>query len=142
MARGRPSAWVFVLAPTAREPLESGPRATTMAAGLGRRGQRRLRLADRLSPSPVAPLAGGQRGVLPPEVASPVVRLACERPDPRGRRLAPWDGPARARPLLAAGIVAAISAAPVRRLLAAPQRQPGRQQVWRSPKPPRDAAFD
>ena len=64
MARGRPSAWVFVLAPTAREPLESGPRAPTMAAGLVRRGQRRLRLADRLSPSHVAPLVGGQRGVV------------------------------------------------------------------------------
>jgi len=77
----------------------------------------------------------------PPEVALHVVRLACERPDLLGRSLSPWDGPELARQLIAAGIVANISAATVRRMLAAPQLNPWRQPVWLSPQPPRDAAF-
>jgi len=62
--------------------------------------------------------------VFPPEVAIPVVRLACERPDALGRRLSPWECTELARPLIAEGIVEEISTATVRRILAAPQLTP------------------
>jgi hypothetical protein len=68
-----------------------------------------------------------------------VVRLACERPDLRGRRLAPWDGHALARQLLAEGIVEDISASTLRRMLAVHQLKPWRHPLWLHPKPPRDA---
>jgi hypothetical protein len=71
----------------------------------------------------------------------PSVRLACDRPDTMGRRLSPWDCQELARQLMAEGLGAAISAATVRRILAAPQLKPWRQPVWLSPQPPRDAAF-
>jgi hypothetical protein len=70
-----------------------------------------------------------------------VVRLACERPDTLGRSLSPWDGEELARPLMAEALVADISAATVRRMLAAHQLKPWRQHVWLYPTPPRDAAF-
>jgi hypothetical protein len=88
------------------------------------------------------PLAAVPRAVVPPEVAIHIVRLACERPDLLGRSLSPWDGTELARQLIAEGIVANISAATVRRILAAHQLKPWRQHVWLYPKPPRDAAFD
>jgi transposase len=68
------------------------------------------------------------------------VRLACERPDPLGRSLSQWDCTELARQLIAEGIVADISAATVRRGLAAPQLKPWRQHVWLYPKQPWDAA--
>jgi DDE superfamily endonuclease len=89
----------------------------------------------------LTPLAVGPRGVFPPEVAIHVVRLACERPDPLGRSLSQWDCPELARQLIAEGIVEEISAATVRRILAAHQLKPWRQHVWLYPKHPRDAAF-
>jgi hypothetical protein len=87
------------------------------------------------------PLAVGPRAVFPPEVAIHVVRLACERPDALGRSLSQWDCTELARQLIATGIVEDISAATVRRILAAHQLKPWRQHVWLYPKPPRDAAF-
>ncbi len=83
----------------------------------------------------------GPRAVFPPEVAIHVVRLACERPDLLGRSLSPWDCPELARHLIAEGIVEEISAATVRRILAAHHLKPWRQHVWLYPKQPRDAAF-
>jgi hypothetical protein len=71
-----------------------------------------------------------------------VVRLACERPDPLGRRWSQGDGSALARQLIAEGSVADISAATVRRILAAHPLKPWRQHVWLYPKPPWDAACD
>ena len=71
----------------------------------------------------------------------PVVRLACERPDLRGRRLSPWDGTELACQLIAEGIVTEISAATVRRILATHHLKPWRQHVWLYPKQPRDTAF-
>jgi transposase len=70
-----------------------------------------------------------------------VVRLACERPDLVGRSLSQWDCAELARELIAEGIVEDISAATVRRILAAHQLKPWRQHVWLYPKQPRDAAF-
>jgi hypothetical protein len=87
-------------------------------------------------------LAVAPRAVFPPAVAMHVVRLACERPDRCGRRLSHWDGAALARPRVEAGRVAARSAATRRRILAAPPRQPWRQQLWRYPKHPRAADCD
>jgi len=86
-------------------------------------------------------LAVAPRAVFPPEVAIPVVRLACERPDRFGRRLSPWDGADLARQLSADGLVADISAATVRRILAAYQLKPWRHHLWLYPKHPRDAAL-
>jgi DDE superfamily endonuclease len=86
------------------------------------------------------PLAAGPRVVFPPEVAIHVVRLACERPDPLGRSLSQWDCTELARQLIAEGLVEEISAATVRRILAAHQLKPWRQHVWLYPKQPRDAA--
>jgi hypothetical protein len=54
MARGRKTSLVIVLSPQERETLERWQRATTMAAGLARRGRMILLLAERYSPSQVA----------------------------------------------------------------------------------------
>jgi transposase len=70
-----------------------------------------------------------------------VVRLACERPDMQGRSLSQWDCAELARQLMAEGIVEEISAATVRRMLAAHQLNPWRHHVWLHPQQPRDAAF-
>jgi hypothetical protein len=70
-----------------------------------------------------------------------VVRLACARPDMRGRSLSPWDCTELARQLIAEGIVEEISPATVRRILAAHQLKPWRQHVWLYPKQPREATF-
>ena len=70
-----------------------------------------------------------------------MVRLACERPDGLDRRFSPWDGAALARPLVADGLVVAISAATMRRIVAAHQLQPWRHHLWLSPKHPRDAGL-
>jgi hypothetical protein len=67
--------------------------------------------------------------------------IACERPDPLGRSLSQWDCTELARQLMADGIVDDISAATVRRMLAAHQLTPWRQHVWLFPMQPGDAAF-
>jgi hypothetical protein len=85
------------------------------------------------------PLAAAPRAFFPPAGAIHVGRLACERPDLRGRRLSPWDGHELARQLIAEGIVEAISASTVRRMLAVHPLTPWRQHRWLHPKPPRDA---
>jgi transposase len=87
------------------------------------------------------PRAAGPKAVFPPEVALHVVRLACERPDPLGRSLSQWDCTELARQLIAEGLVEEISAATVRRILAAHQLKPWRQHVWLYPKQSRDTAF-
>lgn len=81
------------------------------------------------------------RAVFPPEVAIHVVRLACERPDRFGRSLSQWACAELARQLIADGLVADISAATVRRILAAHQLKPWRHHLWLYPKHPRDAGF-
>ncbi len=69
----------------------------------------------------------------------PVGRLACERPDTLGRSLSPWDCEELARQRIAEGLVEDISAATVRRILAAHHLKPWRQPVWLPPTQPRDA---
>jgi transposase len=89
----------------------------------------------------LTPLAVAPRAVFPPAVAIHVVRRACERPDLFGRRLSQGDCAELARQLIADGLVADISAATIRRSLAAHQLQPWRHHLWLYPKYPRDAEF-
>lgn len=70
-----------------------------------------------------------------------VVKRACERPEDRGRSLAQWDSAEIARSLEEDGVVTAISAETLRRILAHHRLKPWRKHAWLSAKVPRDAAF-
>ena len=70
-----------------------------------------------------------------------MVKMACERPDDRGRSLSTWDCREMARQLVAEGVVATISPETVRRILEHHHLKPWRHHLWLSPKGPRDAAF-
>jgi transposase len=74
-------------------------------------------------------------------VALHVVKIACERPDDRNRSLSQWDCAEIARTLVAEGLVDAISAETVRRILSQHKLKPWRHHLWLSAKKPRDAAF-
>ncbi len=82
-----------------------------------------------------------QARLFPPEVAVHAVKMACERPDERGRSLCQGDGAERARPLVAEGLVDGISDETVRRILAHHKLTPWRHHLWLSPNVPRDARF-
>ena len=77
----------------------------------------------------------------PPEVALHLVKMACERPDDRGRSLSFWDCREMARRLVAEGVVPSISPDTVRRVLEHHHLKPWRHHLWLSPKVPRDEAF-
>lgn len=77
----------------------------------------------------------------PPEVAIHLVRLACERPDERGRSLSQWDSVELAKKLIDDGTVAFISPSTVWRILAHHKLKPWRTHYWLNPKAPRDAEF-
>jgi transposase len=77
----------------------------------------------------------------PPEVALHLVKIACELPDTLGRSLSRWDCVELARQLERDGIVAAVSADTVWRILNNHQRKPWRQHLWWSPQVPRDEAL-
>ena len=85
--------------------------------------------------------AGDGSLFFPPEVAVPLVKLACERPELRGRSLSQWDCEELARQLVAEGIVPSISAQTVRRILAHHKLKPWRHHMWLGARHPRDAAF-
>ncbi len=70
-----------------------------------------------------------------------VVKIACERPELRGRSLSTWDCTEIARELIRSGVVATISPQTVQRILAHHKLKPWRTHLWLSPKAPRDAAF-
>ena len=70
------------------------------------------------------------------------MQRVCALPDQAGRSLALWDCRELARQLVADGVVAAISAETVRRLLERLDLRPWRYHYWLTPKAPRDAAFD
>jgi DDE superfamily endonuclease len=74
-------------------------------------------------------------------VALHTVDLACRLPEPAGRPVNQWDCTELARQLVADGVVAAISAATVRRILARGRLRPWRSHLWRYPRRPRDATF-
>jgi transposase len=91
--------------------------------------------ASAIGPDPAASRS------FPPEVALHLVKMACERPDDRGRSLAFWDCREMARQLVTEGIVSSISPETVRRTLEHHHLKPWRQHLWLSPGVPRDAAF-
>lgn len=92
-------------------------------------------------PASTTDLDPAARRSFPPAVALHLVKMACERPDDRGRSLALWDCREMARQLVAEAIVPSISADTVRRILEHHHLKPWRQHLWLSPKVPRDAAF-
>jgi transposase len=81
------------------------------------------------------------RRSFPPAVALHLVKMACERPDERGRSLSFWDSREMARQLVTEGVVTSISPDTVRRILEHHHLKPWRYHLWLSPKVPRDAAF-
>lgn len=70
-----------------------------------------------------------------------VVKIACERPDLRGRSLSTWDCTEIARELERTKVVVSISAQTVQRILDHHKLKPWRTHLWLSPKVERDAAF-
>ncbi len=69
------------------------------------------------------------------------MKLACERPDDRGRSLSQWDCPELARKLKADGVVQTISPETVGRILRSHKLKPWRHHLWLSAKVPRDDHF-
>src|SRR5207245_4560969 len=78
----------------------------------------------------------GRAPVFSPEVALYIVKLACERPDDRGRSLSHWDCPELAHKLKADGIVQSISPETVGRILRSHKLKPWRHHLWLSAKVP------
>jgi transposase len=74
-------------------------------------------------------------------VALHAVKVACERPDLKGRSLSQWDCTEVARELVRDGVVPGISVGSVRQILLNHRLKPWRHQMWLSPKVPRDEAF-
>lgn len=70
-----------------------------------------------------------------------LVKMACERPDKRGRSLSQWDSAELARQLVTEGLTDHISPSTVWRILNAHQLKPWRHHMWLSPKTPRDDVF-
>lgn len=70
-----------------------------------------------------------------------MVKMACERPDTRGRSLSQWDCRELARTLVDEAVVLAISTETVRRILDHHALKPWRHHLWLSPQVPRAAAF-
>lgn len=77
----------------------------------------------------------------PPEVATHLVKLACELPDKAGRSLSLWTCAELARTLRKEKIVEDISPQTVQRILLSHKLKPWRVHHWLSPKVPRDEAF-
>jgi hypothetical protein len=157
MARGRTSSLRIVLSAEARPTLAHWQRSTTLAARLVRRGKRLLLVAVGHAHSDVAPgcwrpthpradrgqMVSGPAAGWPhrrswprcPGRGSPrrspstCYAWPVNAPDRLGRRLSQWDGAARARQLVADRIVAELSAATGRRILAGPQLTPWRHHL-------------
>src|SRR5215211_5572231 len=86
-------------------------------------------------------LAAAGRRVFPPEVATHLVKLACELPDEQRRSLSLWTCAELARTLRDTKVVETILPQSVQRILAANRLKPWRVHHWLSPKTPRDEAF-
>jgi transposase len=70
-----------------------------------------------------------------------VVKIACERPELRGRSLSTWDCQEIAKELVRTSVVRSISATSVRRILEHHRLKPWRTHMWLNTNAPRDAAF-
>jgi transposase len=85
--------------------------------------------------------APAARRFFPPEVATQLVKMACESPDTRGASLSQWDCAELAKKLVAEGIVKSISRQSVWRILHSFKLKPWRHHMWLSLKVPHDEAF-
>jgi hypothetical protein len=83
----------------------------------------------------------GDLPAFPPEVATHLVKLACELPDAVDRSLSLWTCAELARALSRDGIVDKISPQSVQRILNSYKLKPWRVHHWLSPKTPRDEVF-
>jgi len=115
--------------PPDRSPCASGTFASGPHGSFGRVLQ-----GSTMPPAPAA------RRSFPPEVAVPLVKIACELPDPLGRSLSQWDGVEVGRQLAAEGVVESISPQTVARVLKNHRLKPWRRPLWRSGDVPRAAA--
>jgi len=70
-----------------------------------------------------------------------LVRLACQLPEERRRSLSHWTCSELAREVVRSGLVEAISAQTVQRILQHHRLKPWRKQYWLRNKAPRDAEF-
>lgn len=86
-------------------------------------------------------LAAADRRVFPPEVATHLVKLACELPDEQRRSLSLWTCAELAHTLRDTKVVETISPQSVQRILAANRLKPWRVHHWLSSKTPRDEVF-
>src|SRR5829696_8598708 len=86
-------------------------------------------------------LEAGAQPVFPPQVATYLVKLACELPDKVGRALSLWTCAELARTLKSEGVVDKISPQSVQRILHSHRLKPWRVHHWLSPKVARDEAF-
>jgi hypothetical protein len=75
-------------------------------------------------------LAAADRRVFPPEVATHLVKLACELPDEQRRSLSLWTCAELARTLRDTKVVESISPQSVQRILAANRLKPWRVHHW------------
>jgi hypothetical protein len=79
--------------------------------------------------------------VFPPYVGAEIVRIACTMPRQLGRAICLWTCREIAAQLVADGVVPAISAQTVQRVLQSHKLKPWRVHHWLNPKKPRDEAF-
>jgi hypothetical protein len=79
--------------------------------------------------------------LFPPEVATHLVKLACELPDKAGRSLSLWTCAELARTAIEKGCVGSISPQSVQRILRSHKLKPWRVHHWLSPKVAMDEAF-
>ena len=86
-------------------------------------------------------LAPGALPAFPPEVATHLIKLACELPDDNGRSLSVWTCAELARTLKEEKIVEDISPQSVQRILGSHKLKPWRTHYWLNAKTPRDEAF-
>jgi len=159
---------VPILTVETRERLEQIVRSPSLPAGLARRARIVLLAAEGVPLRRIGARVGVDRNVVrdwldrfrahgldglrdlprpgrarsfPPEVSLQLVRLACDLPAEHARSLSQWDCAELARQLEREGLVTAISAETVRRVLASHRLKPWRSHYWLHPRAPRDAAF-